>query len=118
MAFDLQTSMMVLQSGEHQVVCVNLKNIKYINAEEAPSTQYEFDFKSIKLFWILNGKNKRHLGLSVPKLRERLDNAVDNKTRVAQDTAGNSPIGQKLIMCLNRTLKCKWSGPKIGMYKN
>jgi len=51
----------------------------------------------------------------VPKLRERLEDAVDNKKRVAQDTAGNSPIGQKLIVCLNRMLKCKWSGQKIGM---
>jgi len=98
MAFDLPTSMIVLQSDVDQVVCVNLKNIKFINAEDTKEQIKQLDFKT---------------SLSVPKLRQRLEDAVEDKKSLAQDTAGNSPIGQKLIMCLNRMLKCKWSGQNI-----
>merc|ERR1712228_801911 len=80
MAFDLQTSMMVVQSDIHKIVCVNLKNIKYVNVDDVEASNYELEFK----------------GLSVPKLRERLEDAVENKKSLAQDTANNSPVGQKL----------------------
>jgi len=53
MAFDLQTSMMVLQSDINQVVCTNLKNIKYINAEETDTNKYELEFKSKKMFFFV-----------------------------------------------------------------
>ena len=49
MAFDLPTSMIVLQTEVNQVVCVNLKNIKFINAEESKDQIKQLDFKSLFL---------------------------------------------------------------------
>jgi len=96
MAFDLASSMMVVQCEVRKIVCVNLTNIECVKTDDQVPG-YDIEFKT----------------LSVPKLRERLEEAVESKKSLAQDTANNSPIGQKLIVCLNRTLKCKWSNQNI-----
>jgi len=113
MAFDLASSMMVVQCELRKIVCVNLSNIESVKTDDQVPG-YDIEFKSEPHFFsVFLRVQTNGSGLSVPKLKERLEEAVESKKSLAQDTANNSPNGQKLIVCLNRTLKCKWSNQNI-----
>merc|ERR1711868_134960 len=98
LAFDKKTTMIVIQCAS-RVLCLNIRNVKSISTSEDIENDFPAEF------------HKK--SLSVAKLRDRLEGAIENKKSLAQDTANHSPTGQKLIESLNRTLRCKWQGSSI-----
>jgi hypothetical protein len=49
LAFDRATSTLLITGDLQQIICVNLRNIKYINAEknEDPNPELEFQSKNL-----------------------------------------------------------------------